>query len=235
MSSPLSQALHTLSQYLVVDAPVGETLRSVAEISVGALPGAAFAGMSLLDEQGRPTTGVFTDDRSPEIDQSQYESGRGPCLDAWRRKQLIRLDDIGAARGTYPEFAQACLDHGVHATLSVPLIAGGEGLGALNFYSTSVGAFSEDDEEIASDLVATAAVVLANASAYWGAVELGQQMTEAVSNRAVIEQAKGMLMARSPGLDADGAFEMLRRASQRENVKLREIARRIVEGATPAS
>jgi AmiR/NasT family two-component response regulator len=55
-----------------------------------------------------------------------------------------------------------------------------------------------------------------------------------MKSRAVIEQAKGMLMASSPGLDADGAFSLLRRASQRENVKLREIAQRIVERRPPS-
>ena len=50
-----------------------------------------------------------------------------------------------------------------------------------------------------------------------------------MKTRAVIEQAKGMIMARSPELTADGAFDILRQASQRENVKLRDLAQRIVE------
>jgi AmiR/NasT family two-component response regulator len=73
-----------------------------------------------------------------------------------------------------------------------------------------------------------ASVVLANATAYWGAQELGEQLTAAMQSRAIIEQAKGILMGQSPDLDADGAFAVLRRASQRENVKLRDIAQRIV-------
>jgi AmiR/NasT family two-component response regulator len=71
--------------------------------------------------------------------------------------------------------------------------------------------------------------VLANAAAYWSAFELSENLSEAMKSRAVIEQAKGILMAGSPKLDADGAFDLLRRASQRENVKLREIAQRIVD------
>ena len=71
--------------------------------------------------------------------------------------------------------------------------------------------------------------MLANAAAYWGAAQLGEQLNEAMKSRAVIEQAKGMLMAQSPELSADDAFEVLRKASQRENVKLRDIAQRVVE------
>lgn len=49
-------------------------------------------------------------------------------------------------------------------------------------------------------------------------------------NRAVIEQAKGMIMA-AQGMDEDQAFEVLTRASQRENRKLRDIAKRMVDDA----
>ena len=66
-------------------------------------------------------------------------------------------------------------------------------------------------------------------SAYWQAAQLSEQLTHAMQSRAVIEQAKGILMARSPHLTADEAFDLLRKASQRENVKLRDIAKRIVD------
>ena len=78
---------------------------------------------------------------------------------------------------------------------------------------------------------AEAAIVLANAQAYWDAFSLSERLGEAMHSRAVIEQAKGMLMA-AQHCHEDTAFELLVRASQRENVKLREIARRIVDGAT---
>ncbi len=74
-----------------------------------------------------------------------------------------------------------------------------------------------------------AAVVVSNVAAYWSASDLGQQLRHAMESRSVIEQAKGMLMAQLPGLDADGAFDVLRRASQRENRKLRDIAQQIVD------
>lgn len=54
-----------------------------------------------------------------------------------------------------------------------------------------------------------------------------ERLGEAMRHRAAIEQAKGMLMV-TQGCSADDAFDLLVRASQRENVKLREIARRMV-------
>ncbi len=72
--------------------------------------------------------------------------------------------------------------------------------------------------------------MLANAQAYWDAHDLSVGLSEAMRNRAAIEQAKGILMS-AGGVDEDAAFEMLTRASQRENIKLRDVARRIVADA----
>jgi transcriptional regulator with GAF, ATPase, and Fis domain len=226
------QALRALSQFLVADVSLRDTLLRVSQITAEAMPSAEMAGISLLDDDGRPTTAVFTDMESPQVDAGQYSSGRGPCLDAWRSKQVVRIDDMAMAAVDYPEFAQLAHDHGVCSTLSLPLIVGGEGIGALNLYALTPNGFSAADEAIGLDLATAAAVVLANTGAYWGAFNLGEQLTEAMASRAEIEQAKGMLMARSPGITADDAFGVLRRASQRENVKLRDIAKRLVSRKT---
>jgi GAF domain-containing protein len=232
-SDPRRDALRALSTFLVAGASAGDTLQRVAAVTTDALPGAEIAGIAMLAADGTPVTAVYTDDTSPEVDKAQYASGRGPCLDAWRQQRTVRIDDMSVAAETYPEFARAALDHGIPATLSLALVAGGEGLGALNLYGRRVGAFTEDDEVLGEELAATAAAVLANSTAYWTAFELGEGLTEAMRSRAVIEQAKGILMAGSPDLDADAAFDLLRRASQRENIKLRDIALRIVDRGRP--
>jgi GAF domain-containing protein len=223
-----AQALSALSQFVVSKTSMAETLLRVSQITTDALPAADMAGISLLGEDGRPTTGVFTDPDAPEIDAAQYASGRGPCLDSWRQRRIVRVDDISRA-DTYPEFAAAALAHGVRSTLSLPLIAGEDAAGALNLYSRTLGGFTAADEEPGTLLASAAAIVLVNASAYWQATQLSEQLTHAMQSRAVIEQAKGILMARSPHLTADEAFDLLRKASQRENIKLRDIAKRIVD------
>jgi GAF domain-containing protein len=232
VQNPSGDALSALSQFLIAEVSVGDTLRRVADITVEALPGAAFVGVTTLDERAQPTTAVCTDDQAMAIDQAQYDSGQGPCLDAWRTKSIIRIDDLADTHAAYAEFAASCLEHGIHSTLSLPLVAGETGVGAVNVYGAERGAFTPADERLATDLAATAAVVIANTVAYWGAHDLTQQLTQAMQSRAVIEQAKGMLMAKAPHLTADEAFDLLRRASQRENVKLRDIAQRIVDRRT---
>lgn len=225
-SDPRSEALAALTQFLVTDTSVGDTLLRIAEITINAIPAADVAGITMLDDRGQPTTGVYTDELSPDVDVAQYSSGRGPCLDAWHTRSVVRIKDL--ATGTeYPEFRAAALEHGLCSTLSLPLVAVDRGIGALNLYARRPDAFTESDETLGLDLAAAAAVVLANISAYWTAFELGQNLNKAMETRAGIEQAKGMLMAQAPELSPDGAFDLLRRASQRENVKLRDIAERI--------
>ncbi len=228
-SDAAAQALRALSQFLVAERSMGDTLLRVSEITIDALPPAETAGISMLGDDGSPTTGVFTDPQAPEIDAAQYAAGRGPCLDAWRQGRVVRLADFEAAADDYPEFVREAQAHGVGSVLSLPLRAGNEGLGALNLYAPAGKSFSSEDEGPGMQLAAAASIVLANASAYWQASQLSEQLAEAMKSRAVIEQAKGMLMARSPELSPDDAFDVLRRASQRENVKLRDIAQRIVD------
>jgi GAF domain-containing protein len=234
-SDAATSALRALSQFVVAERSMGDTLHRVSEIAIDALPPADMAGISMLGDDGAPTTGVFTDDQAPEIDGAQYAAGRGPCLDAWRQRRVVLLGDIQDAVDDYPEFVSAAQARGVGSVLSLPLVAGEAGLGALNLYAPAGKSFSEGDEALGLELAAAAAIVLANASAYWEASHLSEQLTEAMRSRAVIEQAKGMLMARSPELSADDAFDLLRRASQRENVKLREIAQRIVDRRAAAT
>ena len=146
----------------------------------------------------------------------------------------MRVDDVEAVHQEYPAFTAACRRHRVRSTLSIPLVSGDVSMGALNLYAAEAAAFDDRAEELAFDLAGAAGAIAANVAAYLDAVELSEQLDEAMRSRAVIEQAKGVLMAQSPDLDADGAFEVLRQASQRESVKLRCIARRVVDHRSPA-
>jgi transcriptional regulator with GAF, ATPase, and Fis domain len=230
---PRATALSALARFQVTEASVGETLQRIAEITLDAMPSAAVVGMTMLGDDGQPTTAIYTDEDSPEIDAAQYREGKGPCLDAWRSNRILRVDRIEDVQADWPAFADACQQHGVRSTLSLPLTSGDVAMGAMNLYARERDAFGQDDEVLGIDLAGAAASVLANVSAYWTAFELSQQLTEAMASRAVIEQAKGMLMARSPDLTAEQAFDLLRSASQRENVKLRLIAQRIVDRKGP--
>jgi len=101
-SDARAQALRALSSFLVAKTSMGDTLLRVSEITTGAMPAAAMAGITMLAEDGQPTTSVFTDPGAPEIDSAQYESGRGPCLDSWREARVVRLRGMDEASARYP-------------------------------------------------------------------------------------------------------------------------------------
>lgn len=225
-SHALSSSLDALAGFVAGDQSLRDTLQSVAELGVEAVDGADLTGITLLADD-RPTTAVFTDPTSPEIDSVQYETGSGPCLDASREQRSFRIDSTVEDR-RWVEFCRAAADKGIYSLMSLPLAANGRPIGALNFYSRTKAAFSDEHEEVGQLFARQASVALANAAAYWGATDLAHQLEDALESRAVIDQAKGIIMA-AKGCTADEAFDVLRRASQRENTKLRLIAARIVE------
>jgi GAF domain-containing protein len=223
--SPLSESLAVLSRFLVGDGSVQETLRRVSELTVEAIPAADLVGLTMLIE-GRQRTAVFTDELAPQIDEAQYDSGEGPCMEAFAQQRVFTIEST-REEGRWPAFRQAAAEHGIGSTLSLPMVVGERPVGAMNLYAYHEYAFNESDIEIGRVFSAQAAAVLANAHAYWDARDLSARLSEAMKSSAVIEQAKGILIA-AQGCDDQAAFDLLVRASQRENVKLRDIAARIV-------
>jgi GAF domain-containing protein len=223
---PLTQSLAALSRFFVGDGTLQETLQRVTDLTVSAVGGADMAGITMIVE-GRQRTAVFTDELAPEIDQAQYDSGEGPCVEAFASGE-IRAIESTRADGPWPEFRRAAADNGIGSTLSFPMMVNKQPVGAMNLYSRRENAFADQDRDTGSLFASQAAIVLANAQAYWDARQLSARLGEAMEARSVIEQAKGILMS-SQGCDDAAAFDVLIKASQRENLKLRDIARRIVD------
>jgi GAF domain-containing protein len=223
--SLLEQAVASLSQYFVGDQTLNVTLHRVAELSMLALPQVTHAGITLL-VNGRPDTAVFTHPEVLEIDQAQYRTGKGPCLDAFYNGVPCVIDST-LETGDWQDFRDSAARHGVLSSMSLPLIANAGPIGALNMYSEEERAFAGADSEVANAFASQAAFVLANAQAYWDARMLSENMAQAMQSRAQIEQAKGIIMATS-GCSADEAMDLLVQQSQHQNVKLRDIAREIV-------
>jgi len=175
----------------------------------------------------QPLTVASSDALAAAVDEVQYGEGQGPCLHAMNAGELVAMPDISTEVrwGGYPAYAAA---HGVRSSLSLPLADQGEVSGALNLYSTTVGAF-DDPADIARATVfaSQGGAVLGVAVRQAKQAELTEQLREALSSRAVIDQAIGVLMAQQR-CSADDAFAVLRRASQNRNRKLRDIASDIV-------
>ncbi|MEV6300164.1 GAF and ANTAR domain-containing protein [Actinoplanes sp. NPDC051861] len=201
-------------------------LGQVASIARRAVPGAYEVSVTLV-RADRPRTVAHTGDAALLIDKWQYENGRGPCLDAAAEHRTILVGDV-AAEYRWPGWEENANTAGVHSALSVGLPIQEQVVGALNIYGTDVRAFDDDAVVLAETFAGYAAVALANAHVYDTTATLAQQMQVAMESRAVIEQAKGIIMSQRR-CGADEAFAILSRASQSSNRKLREVAQALVE------
>ena len=202
-----------------------ETLQRLAKLACATIPGCT-AGSVTLWREGQPYTVVSTDELAQEVDNAQYATLEGPCLDASRHGETYSVPDL-TADDRWPVFASAATSKGVKSSLSLPLAVRGEPIGALNLYSAQHDGFA-GAEEVGRLFAGQAGVAIANAELYQASRTLTDQLQEAMLSRAVIEQAKGVLMAEQR-CTPDEAFDLLRQASQRENVKVRDIAQRIVD------
>lgn len=228
MDDSTAESLAALTRFIVGDARFDETLQRVAELARQAVAPASMAGITMVVDD-RARTAFFTNDEVPDIDRAQYDVGEGPCLESFRTGEVVAIEST-LEDGRWPEFCRTAAAHGVRSTLSVPLLAGDASLGALNLYALEPSAFTAEQAEQASLFAAQAAVVLANTQAYWDAFDYRQRLGVAMEARSVIEQAKGITMAQSR-VGSHQAFELLRRASQRENRRLRDLAAEIVPRA----
>ncbi|HZX54482.1 MAG TPA: GAF and ANTAR domain-containing protein [Ilumatobacteraceae bacterium] len=225
----LSQSVAALTQYFVGDATMGETLTRVSELTTVAVPQAEFVGITMMVD-GRVGTFVFTHPDVPDIDRAQYDTGRGPCVDAYRTGDVFVIEST-LTEQRWPEFCEVARHHGVLSTLSLPMMLTGGPIGAMNLYAKTEQAFGAPDINTGQQFAMQAAFVLANAQAYWDSRVLSENLEAAMESRSVIEQAKGVIM-NAQAKTADEAFDVLVAQSQHENVKLREIAKRIVTDAS---
>lgn len=227
----LTAAMARLGELLVDGQDLRQTLTTVADLAVQAIPDCAAAGVTLLDEQGKPDTAAYSDRRTLAVDRAQYEVGDGPCLEAYRTGQLQRIR-AREVRERWPRFAEAAEAAGVESFLASALTVRGERIGALNLYSGKPDGFDLLDEALILAFAGQASVAVMNTRLYQSCTELNHQLETALLSRAVIDQAKGVLMARHR-VTADAAFDLLRAQSQRSNRKLRDIAHEVVASVLP--
>ena len=208
---------------------LGETdlqavLGRVAELARRTLPGVVGASVTLV-ESDRAFTAAFAGQLALELDETQYQEGFGPCLEVAQSAGTVTVPDM-AAETRWPAFARQALAAGVHSSLSVALPLQEAVLGALNIYATQPGIFDRDTTELARTFAGYAAVAIANARLYQAAT-LAEDMRRAMETRAVIEQAKGILVAQQH-CTPEQAFEILTRLSQSTHRKLRDCAADLV-------
>jgi transcriptional regulator with GAF, ATPase, and Fis domain len=219
-------ALDRLGRIRLTDHSMRSLLGEIASLAGSSLPGRLEASVTLLTGDD-PITAVSTSPLALDLDEAQYRHGHGPCMHAATTGEPVEIEDMRTDL-RWPEFLRAAAARGCLSSLSLPLPMHEKVSGALNIYSRHPSAFDEGSRGFARRFAAYGAVVAGNMLVYESALDRARNLEAALASRAVIDQAKGILMERFK-LTADQAFQALVRVSMEGNTKVREIAERFVE------
>jgi GAF domain-containing protein len=216
-----TEAFAALGRMKLSDTDLSGVLKKISELAQRTIPGAEEVSVTLVRGTGAHTA-AFTGDMALVLDEWQYEQGRGPCLDAAQAAVVVSVPDT-ASDDRWPDWGTRARAAGVHSSLSIGLPIQETVVGALNVYGTKPDAFDDDAITLAQTFASYAAVAMANAHLYDTTATLAHHMQTAMESRAVIEQAKGIVMAERR-CTADEAFSILVKLSQDTNRKLRDVA-----------
>jgi GAF domain-containing protein len=223
-SADLERDLSDVAVALFERDTVDGTLHRITELAVATIDGCDLAGIFAV-ENHQVVTSAYSDDRVVELDRMQFDTDEGPCLDAVSKGASFYASDL-ADDTRWPEFGPAAAAAGIRSLLAFPLPPGR--LTALNLYAYLPEAFGATDRAVGVIFATLAGLALAAAEDHAEGDRRADNLVEAMLSREIIGQAQGILIERER-ITADQAFELLRRASQHLNIKLREVAQTLVD------
>lgn len=230
LGEELTVVFARMSGVLLSEETVASSLELVTSLTLETLPNTAGAGITLVDDGGKRTSAAATDSQVEQADRLQYELDEGPCLTAWAQREIVRIDDV-TAEPRWPRWGAAVDASYARSALSAPLVTGDRALGAMKVYSPAPSAYGPHEEHLLGMFAAQASVLIANMQSHEKAHQLSEGLQAALHSRDLIGQAKGILMERD-GVDEGTAFALLATMSKRQNRKLTEVARALVDTPT---
>jgi GAF domain-containing protein len=218
-SAGLATQLADAARTMQAGSSTQETLDKIVSVATQLISGCDMVGISVVHRDRIDTPGA-SDETLRRLDELQFDLKEGPCFDALRTHETVCSSDL-ATDPRWPRWGPLVAEEiGVFSIVSYRLFTSGDTLGAMNLYARKPAAFDADDIFDGEALAAHVAVALA-------ASEHVEHLQIAISNRTVIGRAEGILMERFDIPPAQ-AFAVLRRVSQRRNVRLNRVAEDLV-------
>jgi GAF domain-containing protein len=186
------------------------------------------AGLVLADAGGALKVMAATSEQARFLEVLQLHDDSGPCLDCHRTGQPVNVDDLTAEAGRWPGLADTAQHDGYRGVHAVPLRLQEQTLGAMNLFNIEPGGLSGTDRSIAQALAEVATVAILSQRTIRHSSNVAEQLQTALDSRVVIEQAKGVL-AHQGGLAMADAFAVLRRYARRNNRRITDCARAVVD------
>jgi GAF domain-containing protein len=222
----LAERIAALAELLLSDDSSDAELRQLSSLSLELVPGSDAVGVVVAGDN----SWVFSasDATIAGLHRMQIDDGNGPVAEALRFGEARRIDDASTA-DRWPGTCSAMLSQGLLSCLVLPLRTDREPGGVLAIYGRERGCFAGAGHDLALLFAAQGGVALRNATLYRNCRRLVDNLRVALESRAVIEQAKGILVAEY-GYSPDVAFKRLSVLSQNANRKVRDIAADLVAG-----
>ena len=217
----LHKQLESAARSMQDEADVQDTLDRAAALAPEIVDGCDYAGVTIITRDGEIQTPTASDELHRQTEDLQHALREGPCFDALWTTDTVVSPDL-ATDDRWPRWAPRAVEElGTASMVCYQLFVTEQSLGSLNLYSRRRNAFDDDAVEAGTHLAAHVAVALA-------ASQESEQLHSALATRTTIGQAEGILMERFD-VSADRAFAILRRVSQDSNVKVRDVATRLVQ------
>jgi transcriptional regulator with GAF, ATPase, and Fis domain len=216
-----------LADTLVSDFDVVEFMGMLAARSVDLLDLAA-SGVLLDDQRGRLGLVAASDEKVHLLELLELQHDQGPCTEAFHSGTVVQTDAAETLR-RWPRFAAAAAGHGYQVVCALPLRLRDQTVGALNLFRSAPELLDATDLVVGQALADVATIGLIQERSMREARLLAEQLQTALESRVALEQAKGVL-AEQTGLSVDQAFEVLRHFARQSNLRLVEVARRVVDG-----
>ena len=222
-------AAYTEVQNLILDGPdVTGFLQQLTALAAAIVPG-THCGITLYRNRQIATV-VSSDAIAMRMDEVQYIRGRGPCLAAIHEGTRIEVPDM-ETETRWGDYAAHAVANDIRSVISLPITLDGKTPGALNLFATTPHAFTDHDIARAEAFTAQAATALTILLRHVSHTVLDDELREALTTRAVIDQALGILMV-TRQIGAHEAFKILRHSSQTTNRKVNTIAAELIQSMT---
>jgi GAF domain-containing protein len=222
------QALSELGRLRFGEMRVEEAMHQVVHTThaIFAVDG---AGLMLADADHHLLNAAVSDDRMKHLEELQIRHQEGPCISAFEDKQLVRAEDL-AQEIRWPSFSPHAVARGVGAVLASPIPYNQDAVGVVAVMSEQRRPWSAEAELALLAFTDLAALLIATMLMGEQQTELAAQLQSALNSRAIIEQAKGVLIERQ-GLSAHAAYQQLRAQARSERRKLAAVSAELVRSA----
>ena len=222
------QALHELGKLRFGEMRVEDAMREIVQ-TTHTIFDVDGAGLMLADAEHHLRNVAVSDERLARLEELQVRQQEGPCIAAFDDKALVAAQDLGEDR-RWPFFSDAAVAQGIRAVLASPLPYNQDAVGVVTVLSEDRHPWSAEAELALLAFTDLAALLIASMMIGQQQSELATQLQSALNTRAVIEQAKGVLMGQQ-GVSAHAAYEQLRAQARAQRRKLAAVSADLVRSA----